>query len=455
MVVFSQASRRTGLRGLSVILAALLVAGCEKELILEGERFDPRTPLEASIPTEADPNPTDPAAITLNESRPISLPAPRSNADWTHRAGNARHFAGHLALSPQPALVWSANIGAGNSRRFRISAAPVVADGRIFTMDAQGVVTATGTNGATLWQVETKPAGARSDQSGGGLAHGGGRLAVTTGYGEVLALDPASGAVVWRQKIDAPASGAPAVADGLVFAVGRDGAAWAIRLADGRVDWRLPGVPSRTGMIGAAGPAIGDRTVLLPFGNGEVVAALRAGGERVWNAQVQGRRVGRGHTFVSDITGDPVIDGATTYIGNQSGRTVAVDSATGSRRWTATEAAYGPVVPVGDSVFLVSDEARLVRLDAATGQAIWSVEMPYFTSTRERRRSEITPHFGPVLAGGRLVVASGDGLLRFFSPTDGALTATVELPGGAASAPAIVSGVLYVVSGRGQLHAFR
>ncbi|MFN3823523.1 MAG: PQQ-binding-like beta-propeller repeat protein [Pseudorhodobacter sp.] len=455
MVVFSQASRRTGLRGLSLVTAFLLVGACEKEVILDGERFDPRTPLEASIPTEGDPRPTDPAAVTFNESRPIALPSPRSNADWTHRAGSAQHFAGHVALSPQPALVWSANIGTGDSRRFRISAAPVVAGGRIFTMDAQGRVTATGSNGATLWQMATKPEGARSDQSGGGLAYGGGRLAVTTGYGEVLALDPASGAVIWRQKVDAPASGAPAVADGLVFAVGRDGAAWAIRLADGRVDWRLPGVPSRTGMIGAAGPAIGDRTVLLPFGNGEVVAALRAGGERVWNAQVQGRRLGRGYTFMSDITGDPVIDGAVTYIGNQSGRTVAVDSATGTRRWTATEAAYGPVVPVGGSVFLISDESRLVRLDASTGTAIWSVEMPYFISTRERRRGEIVPHFGPVLAGGRLVVASGDGLLRFFSPTDGALTATVPLPGGAASAPAVVGGVLYVVSSRGQLHAFR
>lgn len=454
-MVMTRMGRRTGLRGLALMTAVALVAACEKEVILEGERFDPRTSLEASIPTEGNPRPTDPAAALLNESRPISLPPARSTADWTHRAGNARHFAGHVALSPQPALIWSANIGAGDSRRFRISAAPVVAGGRIFTMDAQGGITATGLNGATLWQMETKPQGARSDMSGGGLAFGDGRLVVTTGYGEVLALDPASGGVVWRQKVDAPASGAPAVADGQVFAVARDGAAWALRLADGRVDWRLPGVPSRTGMIGAAGPAIGDNTVLLPFGNGEVVAALRAGGERVWNTQVQGRRVGQGYTFLSDITGDPVIDGATTYIGNQSGRTVAVDSATGNRRWTATEAAYGPVVPAGGSVFLISDQARLVRLDAATGQAIWSVEMPYYTSTRERRRSEITPHFGPVLAGGRLVVASGDGLLRFFNPADGAVTATVPLPGGAASAPAVVGGVLYVVSSRGQLHAFR
>ncbi len=31
----------------------------------------------------------------------------------------------------------------------------------------------------------------------------------------------------------------------------------------------------------------------------------------------------------------------------------AIDTASGERIWTATEAAYGPVLPVGGSVFLV------------------------------------------------------------------------------------------------------
>jgi outer membrane protein assembly factor BamB len=52
-------------------------------------------------------------------------------------------------------------------------------------------------------------------------------------------------------------------------------------------------------------------------------------------------------------------------------------------------------------------------------------------------------------------VASSDGLLRFFSPTDGSLVATAEVPGGAAAQPALAGGVMYVVSANGQLHAFR
>ena len=86
---------------------------------------------------------------------------------------------------------------------------------------------------------------------------------------------------------------------------------------------------------------------------------------------------------------------------------------------------------------------------------IWSVEMPYFTNDTPKRRKGIYAHYGPVLAGGRIVVVSSDGLLRAFDPTDGTLAHTAEIPGGAAAQPAVAGGTLYVVGGNGQLHAFR
>jgi outer membrane protein assembly factor BamB len=64
-------------------------------------------------------------------------------------------------------------------------------------------------------------------------------------------------------------------------------------------------------------------------------------------------------------------------------------------------------------------------------------------------------HFGPVLAGGRIAVASADGTLRLFNPVDGALVATADIPGGAASAPVLAGGMLLVMGGNGQIHAFR
>ena len=63
-----------------------------------------------------------------------------------------------------------------------------------------------------------------------------------------------------------------------------------------------------------------------------------------------------------------------------------------------------------------------MRLDAVDRRGDLVGRSALFHQGRSRASVEaIYAHYGPVLAGGRLVVASSDGVLRFFSPTDGAL----------------------------------
>ncbi len=434
---------------------ALLAACGQREVILSGERFPVRADLEASIPVEGQPAPTAPAAPE-NQSVAISLGA-QTGGDWTHRGGNARHLMPHAALSATPQRVWSANIGQGSSRKNRIAAAPIVADGRVFTMDAGTTVTATSTGGGSLWSTDlTASFDKGGGQSSGGLAAAGGRLYATTGYGELVALDAASGAVVWRQRVDAPISGAPATDGNAVYVSGRDGSAWAVDAASGKVIWQVVGTPGKTAYVGTAAPTIGDRAVIFPSSAGDLMAVLKiGGGTKVWQASLAGKRLGRAYALTSDVTGDAVIAGKTLFAGSGSGRTVAMSASSGERIWSAGEGALGPVAVAAGSLFLVNDEAKLVRLNAETGEVIWAVDMPYFTNDKIKRRKGIYAHYGPVLAGGRVMVVSSDGLLRAFDPTNGSLTYTAEIPGGAAAQPAVAGGTLYVVGGNGQLHAFR
>ncbi len=442
--------------GLTALAAVLLLSACERELVLSGERFPVRADLDASVPTEDNPAPSAPPVRPANQSVPISLPAPSASGDWSHRGGSARHASPHGQLSATPQRVWSAAIGAGSSRKNRIAASPVVADGRIVTMDSRSLVVATATNGGRLWQTDlTAPWDRGGDVSGGGVALGGGMVFVATGYGELVALQAGTGAVVWRQRLASPVAGAPAYDGGTVYVATRDGAGWAVDARTGKVQWTIPGTAGVLAVAGSAAPAVTDRTVIFPFASGELLAALRLNGLRAWGAPVTGQRVGRAYQGLTDVTGDPVVVGGTIYAGTAAGRTAAINAGNGERIWTAVEGALGAPLVVGGSVFVVNDEARLVRMDAATGEVIWSADMPYFVNERPRRQKAITAHYGPVLAGGRIVVVSGDGLLRQFNPADGTLVGTADIPGGAASAPALAGGALYVVGGNGQLHAFR
>jgi outer membrane protein assembly factor BamB len=440
-----------GLIGLGLLA---LLAGCaEREVILDGERFGTRVPLEAAFPAEAGAElPTDAAP---DAPRPISLSAPVNLDAWPMRAASEQNRIPHVALAAAPVEIWVNNIGQGNSRRNRITADPVVANGRIFTLDADAGLAATGLNGETLWTVNLTPGFERGGGiSGGGLAVVGGALYASTGYGELVSLDPTTGSINWRQRLAAGIT-APTVTGNSIYITSRDSQAWSLDPENGRIRWQLPAGAADAVLSGGSAPVVTDRLVIFPFGSGELVATLRLSGVRVWGSAVAGARRGVAYNSLNDITGDPVVVGNVLYAGNQSGRVVAMEAASGDRIWTAQDGAYSPILPAGDSVFFVSDRNELIRLDAATGERIWGTELPLYVRERVRRRQAVFTHYGPILAGGRLVVASNDGLIRFFDPESGIVTGQVALRGGAATHPIVVDGTLYVVSGDGRLHAYR
>ncbi len=427
------------------VMALGLLAACgEQDVVLSGERLDIRDGMVGALADEA------------VAQRAFTMPAVRANADWTHRNGGPEHPGGHLALGGALTQVFAVNIGQGDGRRARITADPVVAGGVIYTLDAGAQVAAVTAAGALAWTRDlTPPTDNTRDASGGGLAVAGDRVLVSTGFGEVSALDAATGALVWTQDLDAPGGAAPTVANGLVYVVARDSRVWALELDSGRIRWQLNGTPGGANFSGGAGAAVTDGIAVFPFPSGEVLAAFPEGGLRRWSTVVTGQRRGRAAATVSDISGDPVIVGDTVYVGNFSGRVAALDIANGDRIWTATEGTTGPVWAAGNSLFMVNDLNELLRLDAGDGTVLWRVSLPQFVEGRTRRQKTLFAHYGPILAGGRLIVASSDGVLRQFNPETGALIGQVALPGGAASAPVVAGQTLYVVNKRGQLLAFR
>jgi len=428
-------------------LGLVALAGCEeRERILPGQREDLRAIFDGGAEI---------AEETENQTVALALPAPTNLANWESASG-APARAPHLAFSTAPTLIFAANIGDGDSRKARITADPVVSEGKIFTLDAGATVAATSTDGASLWSVDLTPDGdSTADATGGGVAAGSGKVFVSSGFGLLTSLDAATGAILWQQKLEGTGSGTPVVANGLVYVMAGDDTGWAVDVASGRVRWQLSGTPDVANVMGAPAPAITGDLAIFAFGDGEVQSAFAKGGLPRWASQLAGQRRFDAGSKVSDITGDPVVSGGTLYVGSAMGRLVAMRPESGERIWTASEGTTGPVWPVAGAVFAVSDKGELLRLAAATGEILWRVPLPGFVKDRPRRQVERFVHHGPIVAGGRVIVASSDEVLRFFDPISSALINSVDLPGGATTAPVIAGGTLYVVSKRGQLLAFR
>lgn len=430
------------MRPLIALTLVLTLSSCgffdREEDILPGERIAVRP--AATTPTSG--------ATT----RPAALPPAQTNSAWTHEGGSATHSVRHPALATDLSPAFTVNVGTGNSSDVRITSGPVISGETVFTLSSTGTLTATGTGGERRWTQTLSPLGeSAADGFGGGISLGSNAVFAATGFGDVFALDRADGTVIWQANVGAPVRSAPTFANGRVFVVGRDDNATAFNAATGTVEWRLQGARGETGVLGGAQPAVLEGLVVLPFSSGEVLAVFARNGRRAWGAALtQGRR-GLARSSIGDITGDPVVVGTSVYVGNQSGSFVSVNGLSGIRNWTHPDGARDAATVAGNSVFFVSDQAELLRLDAATGRPIWSVQLP----ARNPQDEDIAAFYaGPVLAGGRLIVGTDLGL-AFFSPDSGDALGTISLPGGAASAPAIAGGRLYVQSGSGTLHAFQ
>src|SRR6185503_16243229 len=88
--------------------------------------------------TNQDMNAPDPAVA----GRPVALPAAVANAAWTQPGGSPSNSLGHLALGGSVNKAWRVDIGTGSSWRGRMTAVPLVAGGKVFTLDAGGTVSA-------------------------------------------------------------------------------------------------------------------------------------------------------------------------------------------------------------------------------------------------------------------------------------------------------------------------
>ncbi len=442
--------RTTAVSGL-LACVLLLTACAESQDILPGTRER----VDAVLTTRSaasEPSPLD----VVNESRAIALPSQQTNSEAAQFEGSPAFRTSHPALGQSLSLAWTTRIGAGDSRKQRITADPVVGGGRIYTLDAAATVSAVAPSGGLIWQRDLTPPTDDSDEgTGGGLSYADGMLFVSSGFGLLVALDAETGGVVWEQRLDGTGSGRPLVAGDLVYVTAGDKTGWAVNKNTGRIAWQTDAAESPTNVLGAPSPVLADNLVVFSFGTGELQAVFRQGGLRRWDSSVLGERQGRALSKIDDVTGTPVVADNVIYAGSQAGRTVAINAGNGSRIWTAQEGAIAPVLPVGGSLFLMSDRNELLRLDAGDGARVWGVTLPNYTARRPRKTAEVFAHHGPILAGGRLIVASSDGLLRSFDPEDGRLTGQLEIPGGATTRPVVAGGTLYVIGRKGELHAFR
>lgn len=433
-----------------MVAAVLAASGCS---ILKG-KGPPKTPVlgqrVAVLTSEGDVQ-VDPATAAL----PMTLPPATANSEWTQSGGNAAKSLGQLALGGSINRVFSVNGGRGSSLTARLAAAPIVANGKVFTSDTIGTVRAfDGQSGAQLWASQTPTdKGNTAALYGGGIAYDSGRIIATNGLGYVAALDERTGGIVWQVRPGGPLRGAPSVGNGAIYVISQDNQIYSLNESNGATNWSKAASLEIAGVFGSASPAVGQGTVIAGFSSGELNAYRYENGQQVWSDTLQRTSIRTSVSSLSDVDADPVIDNGQVFAVGQGGRMVALDLITGQRLWELNIAGIDTPWLAGDWLFVITDDSKLLCISRQNGHIRWINQLPQFLKPKAKK-GEIE-YSGPVLAGGRLIVTGANGALIFVDPATGAFQGQTRLPGAASLPPVVANSTMYVYDDRGQLHAYR
>lgn len=388
-------------------------------------------------------------------SVPVVLPASQVNPGWLQPGGNASKAMGHLALGANPARAWSVSIGEAGSNRARLAAAPVVANGRVYTIDTDATVRAfDARNGGEVWRTSfgTEIDG-RTALFGGGVSVSGDRVYVTNGVGYAGALDAATGAVVWKVRPGPPLRGAPTIANNQIYVLSQDNQIYALNMNDGSTEWNVAGAVQTSGVFGVAAPASAQGSIVAGYSSGELIAYRYENGRVLWQDVLSRTNISTSVSTLSDIDASPVITDGTVYAVGQGGRMVALGLSTGQRIWEIGAGGLSTPWVAGDWMFVVTDTARLVAIARASGRIRWITQLPRYRDPEDREG----PIFwrGPVLAGGNLILTSSRGQVAYVDATNGTIRRTDQLDEAIDLPPVVADNTLYILESDGRLSAWR
>ncbi len=433
-----------------VLAAAILLSACElPRSLLESE--DPPLPgkrvsvlaLDASL--EADPSVAD---------LQVRLPQPYINQTWTQSGGTSNHAMYHLALGAPLTIAWSTDIGDGSDDEQQLLAQPVVAGGRVFTMDSASIVMAIDAgSGKRIWEVDLELEEEDEGFFGGGIAFDEGRVYATTGFAQVFALDAGTGQLLWRQAVPGPIRAAPTVTNGRVFVLTVDNQLFALSTEDGSRLWEHSGIQETAGLVGTASPAVAGSTVVAPYSSGEIFGLLAENGRVLWNDSLSAIRRVDPIADLAHIRGQPVIDRGLVVAISHSGRMVAIDERRGARAWDIDLGGIEMPWVAGDFIYVVTNDAQVVCITRREGRIRWVQQLERFEDPVELEGP--IQWVGPVLAGDRLIVAGSNRQAISISPYTGQFLGSIELPGSPALAPVVAGGSLYFLTNDAELVAMR
>ena len=332
--------------------------------------------------------------------------------------------------------LWTASVG--NAETFVFS--PALVEGSVFAAGHYGsVMRLDSANGREIWRV------AAGMQLSGGVGADARTVAVASDKGDVLALDAETGKPRWRARVSSEVLAAPAVGAGLVVVRSLDNRVFAFDADDGKRRWVYQRPAASLIIRTPAGVTIDGDSAYAAFAGGKLAAIALANGGQRWEATVSLPKGATELERVTDVVGDPAVQGREVCAASYQGRVACFEAASGRQVWAREISSITGVSLDARYAFVADDRGAVQAFDRSNGRSVWKQDK------LAHRQLSAPAALGEVIAVGDL-----EGYVHFLERETGAFVTRFSSDGypvRAAPLPLPGGGRLLVQTQGGGLHA--
>ena len=335
---------------------------------------------------------------------------------------------------------WSRSVGEGTNGEF-LRLRPAVGESAVYAASRDGVVVAVDkASGKVLWRRQT------GYPFTAGLSTGYGMVLAGTGKGELIVLSATTGETLWRADLSAAVLSAPAIDADRIVVQCADGKVYALDRNKGFRLWTHDTTVPSLSLRGNATPLLVNGVVYVATAGGKVEALQAADGSSQWELRVASNQGRSELERMTDIDGDMLLDDVsnTLYAVGFQSQLGAIDVADGHHLWEYDMSSYQGLASTAGNVYVSDAGGTLFGVDAATGKAAWK------QATLAGRDLST-----PVAFAGYLLVGDFEGYVHLLSPADGSLLGRVSVGDSPVLAMYTDSNTVYAYTADGRLSAWK
>ena len=315
----------------------------------------------------------------------------------------------HLEKPQAVRVLWSQNVGAAEQFTF----SPALVGDTVYAAARDGTVTRLdAVKGEVRWRQELQL------KLSGGVGADERTAAVVSEEGEVVALDPAKGEVRWRARVSSEVLAPPAVAGGVVLVRTIDNRVFAFGADDGKRRWVHQRAPSSLLVRAPAGMTVAGDIAYAGFPGGKLVALALQNGAVRWEANVHLPKGTTELERVSDVIGEPALDGREVCAAAYRARIACFDAASGRQLWARELPALSGVGLDARYAYVVDERGAVHAFDRSNGQSVWKQD-------KLAHRQLSAPYAG----GAAVAVGDFEGYIHFLARDTGVFVARQDTDG--------------------------